>query len=195
MAHIYKINRKTASTLVLLLVLLLPGSVKAVYASPQVDAGEVKSSQTASSKIFSCIEGITLGQTSLEEVTGLLGESFSTKSLDDGSQWLSYDSENRMFPTIIKIIDGKVSGIWKTADESQTAFKTLKDDFGDPEESLYSFLAQNTLTYLYPSNGFFAVVNESSEAVLYLSCFAPVDLEEFLNDQRESFPTENPFTH
>jgi hypothetical protein len=143
---------------------------------------------------ITCYDGITLGQTSREDVIALLGNPERTEQ-NGGVEILLYPSLHPGQFNIIFIQDQVVVLIdMLLGDEDAPAFSEIKSIYGEPSHIAYTTFMQGSMSYIYPDAGRAFIADENADIVFTKQCFLPMSLEDYLNTWGKDLPTENPFT-
>jgi hypothetical protein len=140
-----------------------------------------------------CIAGVVPGLSSREDVLDVLGQPKVLRIEKDLGELLEYESWVEEMPDTVIIQDGKVALVGVLADEDGEALADLKARFGEPEQAVFSYLMQGLRTYLYPQQGFAAVVSEEDGEVLWKQCFTPMPLADYLKGWGSELPLEDPY--
>jgi hypothetical protein len=140
-----------------------------------------------------CSEGIEPGKTTHAEVIGKLGKPMTTSINAVGGEVLEFPSIVEFIPTTIDFNKDLVYLVTKINEDDSKSIKWLKSNLGEPEKMTYSFFGQGTMTYLYPQKGFTAIVDEDSDQLLWLQCFLPMSLKDYLAGWGSRLPLEDPY--
>ncbi len=141
---------------------------------------------------FQCLASITPGKTNRAEVIGVMGEPVN-KRIEEGNEVLEYPSSIEIIPTTILVKQDIVHMVGKLADDETQTISKFNIDMGEPEKVTYSYFGQGTMTYLYPKKGLAAIAEEESGQVLWLQCFIPMPLKDYLKDWGSQLPLEDPY--
>ena len=179
-------------TLILTLGLLISacGGSSTQEKQPQASTQNIPSKSQPSTL---CLMGIQPGQTSRAEVISQMGESTFSYTSETGFEVLEYPSSIEEIPTSIFIKEDVVQIISVLVEEDTETVTKLKGELGEPEKTTYSFFGQGTLTYIYPQKGVAAIVDEETDQLLWLQCFAPMPLADYMGSWGSQLPLENPY--
>lgn len=188
-----KINLDKKSTIMLaaVLIFLFSGCAGASNEERSTPSDQNIEPSFASS---ACIDGITPGKSTKQDVLNKWGEPASASIDEDGIENMIYDIGSVVFSNKVSVVEDTV--VWIDNYKNQDLkLSDLVSRYGQPEKTAFSFFAQTARTYLYPQQGFIATVSEESDAVILLHCFIPMSLDEYLSGMGGELPEENPFTY
>jgi hypothetical protein len=140
-----------------------------------------------------CLNGILPGKTSRAEAIKILGEPRETNQ-DFGLDILAYATSNPSQFNTLGIQNDIVTQVNEFEDETtDPAWSEIKQQYGEPEKTVYSFYAASAMTYIYASQGLSFVVDKNMDLVFIKSCFIPMSIEDYMRTLGASLPLENPF--
>ncbi|MCB2209866.1 hypothetical protein KQH62_03125 [bacterium] len=140
-----------------------------------------------------CISGILPGISSSDDVINQFGEPTSRFAEEENTETFEYPSSLESIPNSFVIQNDTVILIGRSLEENELSLADLVSRYGEPEQSVYSYFMQGSMTYLYPQTGLAAVVNEGDDSVLWMQCFIPMTLQDYLNSWGSELPMDDPF--
>lgn len=140
-----------------------------------------------------CLSGIIPGTTTKTEAIALLGDPVTSRQ-DGDVEFLFFPSSIKAQFNSISVQNQVVSQVSVIVSENNPLmWSTVKAEYGEPGQTLYSNYSEGTMTYIFPDRGMAFIADETVDRIFIRQCFVPMSIENYMRTWGASLPTEDPY--
>jgi len=161
--------------------------------SPAKDGGASGRAPTNAPASSSCLQDVTAGTTTRQGLIAALGTPAQTEVQDNQEMLLYATTDSGQYHSIV--VQNNIVGLVSVLldENAPLVWSTVRDQYGNPPITTYSYFLEGTRTYVYPAKGQAFVASPDLDIVYARECFVPMSADDYMSSWGSSLPTENPF--